>query len=121
MPGSKCVRCRKDWARHSRRSSEMRSRRQYSSRYRSRSASVSVNGSFGAVFTTAGAGGATGAVSISKAAVPGIDDLSENVVQRFGQSPLRVVTAEASQVADVADVVAFPVFIDVLVLHLLAR
>src|SRR4051794_29153645 len=52
--------------------------------------------------------------------VPVLEHLSEDVVERLGYVPVRIVGPGLSQVADVADVVAFSVLVDVLPLHLVA-
>ena len=47
-------------------------------------------------------------------------DLAENIVERFGDVPLRVLRAHLAEIADIADVIPFPILIDVLVAHLLS-
>jgi hypothetical protein len=53
--------------------------------------------------------------------VPPVDDLYENVIERLADVPLRIVTLEPREIAEVAEVIPCARGLDVLVLHLLAR
>jgi hypothetical protein len=50
-----------------------------------------------------------------------LDNFGKNVVEAFGQIPRRIVGAHFGEIGNVADMISFPVFIDVGGEHFLAR